>query len=155
MSNLFLCNVSQNVVRNHVIYHANHNYNMLKRFLFAVSLQNYMCSPKALSEIVYLPHKSQLNVLKGLLAAMWCCGIFKRLLKSPALIGVKSHRLHLHQHLHCELSNAFSNCLPEYMLNHTCCICLTFLHCVFSNVSSNSWEDIKSHWLHLFDFFVF
>ena len=65
----------------------------------------------------------------------------------------KSHRLHLH--LHCELSNAFSNCRPEYMLNHTCCICLTFLHCVFSNVSSNSWEDIKSHWLHLFDFFVF
>ena len=84
---------------------------------------------------------------------MWRCGIFKRLLKSPALIGVKSHRLHLHLHLHCELSNAFSNCRPEYMLNHTCCICLTFLHCVFSNDSLNSWEDIKSHWLHLFDFF--
>ena len=84
---------------------------------------------------------------------MWRCGIFKWLLKSSALIGVKSHRLHLHLHLHCELSNAFSNCRPEYMLNHTCCICLTFLHCVFSNVSSNSWEDIKSHWLHLFDFF--
>ena len=95
------------------------------------------------------------NVLKGLLTAMWRCGIFKWLLQSFALIGVKSHRLHLHLHLHCELSNAFSNCRPEYMLNHTCCICLTFLHCVFSNVSSNSWEDIKSHWLHLFDFFVF
>ena len=82
---------------------------------------------------------------------MWRCGIFKWLLISSALIGVKSHRLHLH--LHCELSNAFSNCRPEYILNHTCCICLTFSHCVFSNVSSNSWEDIKSHWLHLFDFF--
>ena len=84
---------------------------------------------------------------------MWRCGIFNRLLKSPALIGVKSHRLHLHLHLHCELSHAFLNCLPECMLNHKCCIYLTFLHCVFSNVSSNSWEDIKSHWLHLFDFF--
>ena len=30
-----------------------------------------------------------------------------------------------------------------------------FMHGVLSNVSSNSWEDIKSHWLHLFDFFVF
>ena len=31
------------------------------------------------------------------------------------------------------------------MQNHTDYICWTFLHCEFSN------EDVKSHWLHLFD----
>ena len=38
--------------------------------------------------------------------------------------------------LHCASSNVTSNCLPEMMLNHIGCICLTFLHCVFSNAFS-------------------
>ena len=38
--------------------------------------------------------------------------------------------------LHCVFSNEPSNCLHKRM--HSCigCICLTFLHCVFSNVPS-------------------
>merc|ERR1712016_244948 len=39
--------------------------------------------------------------------------------------------------LHRVSSNVSSNCLPERMHNHTGCICLSFLHCVPSNVSSN------------------
>ena len=39
--------------------------------------------------------------------------------------------------LHCVFSNVSSNCLHEKMHNHTGCICLTFLQCVSSNVSSN------------------
>ena len=38
--------------------------------------------------------------------------------------------------LHCVFSNVSSNHLPELMHNHTGCICLTFPQCVFSNVSS-------------------
>ena len=38
--------------------------------------------------------------------------------------------------LHCVSSNVSSNCLPQKMHNHTGYICLTFLHCAFSNVSS-------------------
>ena len=38
------------------------------------------------------------------------------------------------------------NCLPEMMHNRTGCICLSFLQCVFSNVSSNYRpERIQSH----------
>ena len=39
--------------------------------------------------------------------------------------------------LHCAFSNAFSNRLSEKEHSHIGCICLTFLHCAFSNVSSN------------------
>ena len=39
--------------------------------------------------------------------------------------------------LHCVLLNVSSNHLPERMQSHTGYICLTFLHCAFSNVSSN------------------
>ena len=39
--------------------------------------------------------------------------------------------------LHCGFSNVSSNCLHQRMHSDTGCICLTFLHCVFSNVSSN------------------
>ena len=38
--------------------------------------------------------------------------------------------------LHCAFSNVSSNRLPEKMHSHIGCICLTFLHCVFSNVFS-------------------
>ena len=42
-------------------YHINHSWNMLKRFLCNVSMWNSMWSPKTVSEIMYLPHKSQLK----------------------------------------------------------------------------------------------
>ena len=42
--------------------------------------------------------------------------------------------------LHCVFSYVSSKCLPERMHNHTGCICLTFLHCVYSNVYLNCWE---------------
>ena len=42
--------------------------------------------------------------------------------------------------LHCVFSNVSSNGPPERMHNHTGCICLTFPHCVFLNVSSILWH---------------
>ena len=39
--------------------------------------------------------------------------------------------------LYCVSSNVFSNCLLEKRHSHTGCMCSTFLHCAFSNVSSN------------------
>ena len=39
--------------------------------------------------------------------------------------------------LHCVYSNVSSNCLPEMMHNHTGCICWTFPHRVFSHEPSN------------------
>ena len=39
--------------------------------------------------------------------------------------------------LHCVFSNGSSNGLPGRMHTHTGCICSTFLHCVLSNFSSN------------------
>ena len=48
--------------------------------------------------------------------------------------------------LHCEFSNVSSNGLREMMQSHTGCICLAFLHCEFSNVSSNPLlEQMHSH----------
>ena len=45
--------------------------------------------------------------------------------------------------LHCEFSNVSSGCLPENRQSHIGCIWLTFLHCAFSNVQS-SWRDSNS-----------
>ena len=68
------------------------------------------------------------------------------------------HRSRVHTFLSVSL-----NCLHEMIQSNTGCICLTFLHCVFS-ASSNRLhpplcvfkrvlkEGAKSHWLHLFDF---
>ena len=39
--------------------------------------------------------------------------------------------------LHCAFFNVSPNRLPEWMQSHSGCICLTFLHCAFSNVSLN------------------
>ena len=39
--------------------------------------------------------------------------------------------------LHCVSSNVSSNDVGNRLHSHTACICLTFLHCVFSNVPSN------------------
>ena len=39
--------------------------------------------------------------------------------------------------LHCAFSNVSSNRLPKKRHSHIGCICLSFLHCAFSNVSSN------------------
>ena len=45
---------------------------------------------------------------------------------------------------HGILSHVFSNWLPEMRHSHTCCICLAFLHCGFSNVSSHLFKNFKS-----------
>ena len=37
--------------------------------------------------------------------------------------------------LHCAFSNVSSNCLPQKRHSRIGCICLTFLQCAFSNVS--------------------
>ena len=48
--------------------------------------------------------------------------------------------------LHCVFSNESSNYLPDRMQSRIGCICLTFLHCVFSNESSNGLrEQMNSH----------
>ena len=48
--------------------------------------------------------------------------------------------------LHCVFSHVSSNRLPERMQSHIGCICLTFLRCAFSNVSSNGLpEKMQSH----------
>ena len=46
--------------------------------------------------------------------------------------------------LHCAFSNVSSNGLPERMHSHIGCISLTFLHCVFLNVSS-MYVDQRRH----------
>ena len=46
--------------------------------------------------------------------------------------------------LHCVFSNVSSNRLPEKRRSHIGYICLTFLHCAFSNVSSNGLHE-KRH----------
>ena len=43
--------------------------------------------------------------------------------------------------LHCAFSNVSSKRLAERMHNHTGCICLIFLHCAFSNVSSKGLHE--------------
>ena len=45
---------------------------------------------------------------------------------------------------HCVFSNVSSNCLPERMQSRIGCIWLTFPHCAFSNVSSNGLPE-KRH----------
>ena len=48
--------------------------------------------------------------------------------------------------LHCAFSNVSSKCLPEWMHSHTGCIYLAFLHCAFSNGSSNRLpEKMRTH----------
>ena len=48
--------------------------------------------------------------------------------------------------LHCVFSNVSSNGLPEWLRSHTDCICLIFLHCVFSNVfSKHLHKKMQSH----------
>ena len=44
------------------------------------------------------------------------------------------HNHHCLIFLQCAFSNVSSTRLPEIMHNHTGCICLTFLHCVFQCV---------------------
>ena len=52
--------------------------------------------------------------------------------------------------LQCVSSNVSSNCLFERMHSHIDCICFIFLHCVLSNVASNSLsERMHSHIGHI------
>ena len=47
--------------------------------------------------------------------------------------------------LHCVFSNESSNCLPQRMKTHIGCICLICLHCAFLNVPlKNMTENIQS-----------
>ena len=48
--------------------------------------------------------------------------------------------------LHCTFSNVSSNGLPEKRHSRIGCICLNFLHCAFSNVSANRLPEwMQSH----------
>ena len=48
--------------------------------------------------------------------------------------------------LHCVFSNASSNYLHQRMQSHASCICSIFVHCVFSNASSNCLHQrMQSH----------
>ena len=48
--------------------------------------------------------------------------------------------------LHYVFSNVSTNCLGQRMQSHAGCTCLAFLHCVFSNVSSNCLnERMQNH----------
>ena len=59
--------------------------------------------------------------------------------------GVKLHCFYF-TFLHCVFSNVSSKCLPESMHIHTGCIYLTFPHCEFSNVSSKRlYKRIQIH----------
>ena len=92
--------------------------------------------------------------------------VFKCVLKELGSAQANSHWLHFFTYIHCAFSNMSSNCLPENRHIHIwmhsfgffqrvflngcsqhlhkkmrCrndCICFTFLHCAFSNVSSNT-----------------
>ena len=48
--------------------------------------------------------------------------------------------------LHCMFSNVSSNCFIEKIYSYTGCICLTFLHCAFSYVSSKQWYEKMQTW---------
>ena len=62
--------------------------------------------------------------------------------KAPPWEDTKLHWLNLFRLSPlCEFSNVASNCISERMHSHTGCICLVFLHCVFSNVSSNQQRE--------------
>ena len=89
-------------------------------------------SEQAYSHLVHLFDFSPLCVF-------WC------VLKLTAPEDAKSHWLH------CGFS---SNWLPENMHDHIGYICLTCLHCVFYNESSNriSQENTESHWFHVWFF---
>ena len=94
------------------------------------------------------------------------CFVSSNVFKNCVLVMIPSHincTLFLHRSkVHTFLSVSL-NCLHEMIQSNTGCICLTFLHCVFS-ASSNRLhpplcvfkrvlnEGAKSHWLHLFDF---
>ena len=63
--------------------------------------------------------------------------IFKCALKLPACEDAKSHWLLLLVFPPRWVFNGFSNYLHQRMHSRIGCICLAFLHCVFSNVPSN------------------
>ena len=73
--------------------------------------------------------------------------IFKCFLKSPASEDASSHIGCICLiFLHCAFSDVSSNRLPEKMHSHIGCICLTFLHCAFLNASSkHQLKKMQSH----------
>ena len=94
------------------------------------------------------------------------CFVSSNVLKNCVPVMIHSHincTLFLHRSMVHTFLSVSLNCLHEMIQSNTGCICLTFLHCVFS-ASSNRLhpplcvfkrvlkEGAKSHWLHLFDF---
>ena len=94
------------------------------------------------------------------------CFVSSNVFKNCVPVMIHSHincTLFLHRSMVHTFLSVSLNCLHEMMQSNTGCICLTFLHCVFS-ASSNRLhpplcvfkrvlkEGAKSHWLHLFDF---
>ena len=107
---------------------------------------------------------------------------FKCVLKSPAPEEALSHWQHLFDFSPLCVFKCYLKSPAQEEGKHISCICLTFLHCAFSNVASNrlhkkrhnhinyicfhfflqcifkcflrspALEDAQSHWLHLFDF---
>ena len=86
-----------------------------------------------------------------------CIAIYESIL-TCMIIAMMTITAHQHQQiliqcisnaltfLHCVFSNVSSNYLPEMMHNHIGCIYLTFSHSIVSNVSSNHLsERKKSH----------
>ena len=65
--------------------------------------------------------------------------VVKCVFKWPAWEETKSHWLHLF-----DFSYETSKNLDQSSQTHTCCICLTFPRCVFSNVTSNCLPWTKS-----------
>ena len=99
------------------------------------------------------------TVLNQMLLQNARCVFFRCLFKLPASEDAFSVIIY-HNHGTCwtfstVFLNVSSTCMLGRMQSHTDFICLSFLHRVFSNVSANCLEkdDVKSHWLHLFDFF--
>ena len=58
--------------------------------------------------------------------------IFRCVLKVSDLEDAKSHWYICLAFLHCVFSSVSSNCLPERMQSHIGCICLAFPHCMFA-----------------------
>ena len=53
--------------------------------------------------------------------------------------------------IHCVFSNVSSSGLSEWMPNHTGCTCLLFLRCKYS-LRLSTLEDVWSNFLHLYGF---
>ena len=83
------------------------------------------------------------------------CGFWNVSSKRLPEKEAKSHWLHLFNFFHCAFLNVTPNLLPQKRHSHIGYICLTFpLWFIKCFLKWPVWEDAKSHWLHLFSFFL-